>query len=515
MADFDSDTPVGIVGAGTMGAGIAQVAALGGHHIRIHDTIPGAADEAIRRIQQRLARLTDKGRLDPTRARAAGDRLSVAGSVTELQDCGLIIEAVAEDLTAKRETFSTLEAVCPPETILATNTSSLSVTDVAANLEHPNRVAGLHFFNPAPLLPLVEVVHGEASDKEVIDTLIGAVRAWGKTPVQCASTPGFIVNRVARPYYAEAFRLLSAQLVDPATLDAVLCESGGFPLGPCELTDMIGQDVNAAVTRSVWEAFGRDPRFEPSELQTSMVAEGRLGHKAGGGFYEGTSRPGPATAEQCPYPDHVDVHGSGDPLEALVERLEKAGISVHRSEGEGHVRIRPADGVVLQLTDGRTAAEVSNETGETIVLVDLALDFGGATRLAVAPPPHAPPDAVAAAVGCVQASGATVTVLSDTPGLVVGRTVAMLASFAADTVDAGVASAEDVDTAMRLGVNYPLGPLAWGDRLGWPWVASMLRALAASEDPQRYRLLDGLRDRAGLEEPAADGDVQAPASNGG
>ncbi|MFW6092266.1 MAG: 3-hydroxyacyl-CoA dehydrogenase NAD-binding domain-containing protein, partial [Actinomycetota bacterium] len=183
MADFDSDTPVGVVGAGTMGAGIAQVAALGGHHIRIHDTIPGAADEAIRRIQQRLARLTDKGRLDPTRARAAGDRLSVAGSVTELQDCGLVIEAVAEELAAKRETFSTLEAVCPPETILATNTSSLSVTDIAANLEHPNRVAGLHFFNPAPLLPLVEVVHGEASDKDVIDTLVGAVRAWGKTPV--------------------------------------------------------------------------------------------------------------------------------------------------------------------------------------------------------------------------------------------------------------------------------------------------------------------------------------------
>ncbi len=497
-----------------MGAGIAQVAAIGGHHVRIHDAIPGAADEAIRRIQQRLGRLTDKGRLDPSHARAAGDRLSAAASVTDLQNCGLVIEAVAEDLAVKRETFATLEAVCSADAILATNTSSLSVTDIAARLEHPHRVAGLHFFNPAPLLPLVEVVNGEATDKDVIDTLVAAVQEWGKTPVRCASTPGFIVNRVARPYYAEAFRLLSAQLVDPATLDAVLCESGGFPLGPCELTDMIGQDVNAAVTRSVWEAFGRDPRFEPSELQTSMVAEGRLGHKAGGGFYEGTSRPDPATAEQAPPPHHVVVHGAGDPLEALAGRLETAGITVLRSEGTGPVRIRPADRVVLQLTDGRTASEISADVDETAVLVDLAFDYGSATRLAVAPPPNASPEAIAAAVGCLQAAGAAVTILPDSPGLVVARTVAMLAAFAADAVDAGVASADDVDTAMRLGVNYPLGPLVWGERLGWSWVASVLGALAAAEDPRRYRLLDGLRERAGVVESAAEADQAAAPSSG-
>jgi 3-hydroxybutyryl-CoA dehydrogenase len=505
MAELDRATPVGIVGAGTMGAGIAQVAAVAGHPVCLYDAVPGAAEEAIAAIRVRLARLTEKGRIDPQLALDTSDRLTAAGSVAELRDSGLVIEAVIEDLGIKRDLFATIEALCGPDTILATNTSSLSITEIAAGLGRPQRLAGMHFFNPAPLLPLVEVVAGKATDPEVMDTLVATAAAWGKTPVRCASTPGFIVNRVARPYYAEAFRLLSTGTIDPVTVDAVLRESGGFRMGPCELTDLIGQDVNAAVTRSVWEAFNRDPRFEPSELQNAMVAAGRLGKKSGGGFYASAANPEPSAARPRPHPDEVVITGAGGPLEDLVSRLESAGVAVRRTNEEGPVRIRPADGVVIQLTDGRPAAEVTAEDGEPTFLVDVALDFGTTTRLAVAGPPTADPHSVGVVVGCLQATGATVTLVADTPGLVVGRTVAMLAAFGADAVDAGVASATDVDTAMRLGVNYPRGPVEWGDALGWSWVAGVLDALATSEDPQRYRLPEGVVTRRDAGRTAAGG----------
>jgi 3-hydroxybutyryl-CoA dehydrogenase len=502
MAELERGVPIGIVGAGTMGGGIAQVAAVAGHPVRIYDSIPGLADEAIATIRTRLARLTEKHRIEPQAAMDTSDRLGTAATVFELRDCALIVEAVVEDLAVKRQLFAMLEAICGPDTILATNTSSLSITDVAAELEHPERVAGMHFFNPAPLLPLVEVVSGEATDPAVADTVARAAEAWGKTPVKCTSTPGFIVNRVARPYYAEAFRLLSAGSIDPVTLDALARESGGFRMGPCELTDLIGQDVNAAVTRSVWEAFNRDPRFEPSDLQDAMVRAGRLGQKAGRGFYESTSRPDPATTKPFPRPERITVNGSGGLLEALISRLERAGVAVRRSRDAGPIRIRPAEGVAMQLTDGRAAAEVTGEAGESTFLLDLAHDFGTAGRLGLAAPAGAPAPALEASVGCIQAAGAKVTIVADKPGMVVARIVAMLAAFGAEAVESGVATAADIDTAMRLGVNYPSGPVEWGESLGWPWVSGVLEALAAAEDALRYRVPDAVAMRAKSEAAA-------------
>lgn len=503
MAELEPGVPIGIVGAGTMGGGIAQVAALAGHPVRIFDSIPGTAEEAIATIRTRLARLTEKHRIDPHVALEASERLGVAGSIFELRGCALIVEAVAEDAAIKRELFTMLETLCGPDTILASNTSSLSISDIAAELEHPERVAGMHFFNPAPLLPLVEIVSGEATDPAVTDTLARAAKAWGKTPVKCTSTPGFIVNRVARPFYAEAFRLLSAGSIDPVTLDALARESGGFQMGPCELTDLIGQDVNAAVTRSIWEAFDRDPRFEPSELQDAMVRAGRLGQKAGRGFYESTFRPDPATAKPFPRPGRVTANGSGGLLEVLSDRLERAGVAVLRSRDAGPVRIRPAEGVTMQLTDGRTAAEVTDEAGEPTFLIDLAHDFDTATRFGLAAPAGAPGPALEAAGGCLQAAGAKVTIVADKPGMVIARTVAMLAAFGAEAVESGVATALDVDTAMRLGVNYPSGPIEWGASLGWSWVAGVLEALASAEDALRYRVPDAVAAAAMREQSQA------------
>jgi 3-hydroxybutyryl-CoA dehydrogenase len=496
MVTVDRADPVGVVGAGTMGAGIAQVAALAGHEVRLVDAVAGVADRAVTAAGERLERLAAKDRLRSDEAAAARHRLTAVADVSDLAGCVLVVEAVAEDLAVKRDLFAELEKVCGETAILATNTSSLSVTEIAAGLTRPERVAGMHFFNPAPVLPLVEVVAGAATGPTVVDALVELAGAWGKTAVRCTSTPGFIVNRVARPYYAEAFRLLEAGVTDPATLDALFREAGGFPMGPCELTDLIGQDVNAAVTRSVWVAFGMDARFQPSAYQEALVADGRLGRKIGRGIYEGGPRPLPSTAPAAARPDRLVVNGGGGPLDGLVRRIAAAGLAGPATLDLGPVRIRPASGVVIRLTDGRTAADASAGGAETVVLVDLALDYATATRVAVAAPEAAPVHAVQAAVGCLQAAGLTVTVLPDTPGLIVARTVAMLAAFGADAVDSAVASAADVDTAMRLGVNYPRGPIEWGDALGWGWVVGVLDALARADDPDRYRASPALRERA-------------------
>jgi 3-hydroxybutyryl-CoA dehydrogenase len=497
MVTVDRSDPVGVVGAGTMGAGIAQVAALAGHEVLLFDAVAGVADRAVTAVGERMERLAAKGRLRSDEAAAARHRLVAVTDVSDLADCALVIEAVAEDLAVKRDLFAELEKVCRETAILATNTSSLSVTEIAAGLARPERVAGMHFFNPAPVLPLVEVVAGAATDSAAVDALVDLAGAWGKTGVRCTSTPGFIVNRVARPYYAEAFRLVEAGVADPATIDALFREAGGFPMGPCELTDLIGQDVNAAVTHSVWASFGRDARFEPSDYQQALVADGRLGRKSGRGIYEvGGPRPKPSTAPAAPRPDRLTVNGGGGPLDGLVRRIAAAGLAGPATLDLGPVRIRPAPGVVILLTDGRTAADVSAGGAETVVLVDLALDYATASRVAVAAPEAAPTHAVQAAVGCLQAAGLTITLLPDTPGLIVARTVAMLAAFGADAVDAGVASAADVDTAMRLGVNYPRGPLEWGEALGWGWVVGMLDVLARTVDPDRYRVSPALRERA-------------------
>ena len=260
MRALTHDDVVGVIGAGTMGAGIAEVAARAGHAVRLLDVRPGAAEEAVRGIGKRLDRDVGRSRVPAAEAAGVLGRLTVADDVAALAGCTLVVEAIAEDLDVKRALFRELEPVVGPDAVLATNTSSLSVTALAAALDRPERVVGLHFFNPAPRMRLVEVVRGGATSAEVVEVAQQLVRDWGKTPVTCTSTPGFIVNRIARPFYGEAQRLVEAGVADPATIDAVLREAGGFPIGPFGLTDVIGQDVNLAVSRSVWEQTLHDPR---------------------------------------------------------------------------------------------------------------------------------------------------------------------------------------------------------------------------------------------------------------
>lgn len=488
MTALNKDAAIAVIGAGAMGAGIAQVAAQAGHPVALFDTREGAAAQAIAGIARQLGKRVEAGKLDAAERDATVARLRPVARLEDLAGSALVVEAIVENLQIKRELFEKLEAICGDDCILASNTSSLSITSLAATLQRPERVAGLHFFNPAPVMALVEIVAGLASDKAVVDCLYATARAWGKKPVHTKSTPGFIVNRVARPFYAESLRLLQEGASDCASLDALLRDAGGFRMGAFELTDLIGHDVNYAVTCSVFDAYYGDFRFQPSLIQKELVDAGRFGRKSGRGFYdyaEGAERPAPQSLPAAAKPACVVVEGDLGPASALVERLEAAGIEIVRRDGTGLIRAGEA---VLALSDGRMAAERARDEGlRNLALFDLALDYARATRLAVAFAADCDASAREAVAGLLQAAGISVTEVTDSPALVVLRTVAMLANEAADAVLQGVGSAADIDLAMCAGVNYPKGPLAWADAIGVGTVLTALDHLQRSYGEDRYR----------------------------
>ncbi|MFJ7155411.1 3-hydroxyacyl-CoA dehydrogenase [Streptomyces sp. NPDC101118] len=513
MTGIERSRTVAVVGTGTMGQGIAQVALLAGHPVLLHDAVPERADAAVTAVIGRVERLVAKGRLDRAAADAATGRIGAARELSELADCALVVEAILEDVAAKQRLFTALEAVVAPDCLLATNTSSLSVTELAAPLKHAGRLVGLHFFNPAPLLPLVEVVSGYATEPEAAERAFGTALAWGKTPVRCADTPGFIVNRIARPFYAEAFAVHEEQGADPATIDAVLRESGGFKMGPFELTDLIGQDVNEAVTRSVWESFFRSPKFLPSLSQRRLVQSGRLGRKSGQGWFAyeggGAAVPAPHTAGPEEAPEYVTVVGDLGPAAGLVDLIEEAGITVEAVEAGGPYIQLPGEGQLV-LTDGKTSVEFAD-----VVYFDLALDYRGATRIALAASEDTSPETLAEAVGLFQRLGKQVSVIGDVPGMIVARTVAMLIDLAADAVAKGAASEEDIDTAMRLGVNYPLGPGQWHERVGQDWAYELLENLDGRCPGGRYAPSLALFRKSYAAGPEdADGPSEATGSEG-
>ncbi|MFJ1972620.1 3-hydroxyacyl-CoA dehydrogenase [Streptomyces sp. NPDC087903] len=484
MTGLDLSSPVAVVGTGTMGQGIAQVALVAGHRVRLYDTVPGRAGEAAAAIGARLDRLVEKGRLAASDRDAARVRLLPADHLADLADCALVVEAVLERLDVKQELFRAVEDVVDEDCLLATNTSSLSVTAIGGALRNPGRLVGLHFFNPAPLLPLVEVVSGFATDVTSATRAYEMARAWGKTPVACADTPGFIVNRIARPFYAEAFAVYEAQGADPATIDAVLRESGGFRMGAFELTDLIGQDVNESVTHSVWRSFFQDVRFTPSLAQQRLVESGRLGRKTGQGWYDyqdGSERSEPHTAEDARPPAYVVAEGDLGPASDLLALIGEAGIPV-RAEDEDHgTRLVLPSGGQLALADGQTSVEFRD-----VVYFDLALDYRKATRVALSASQDTAPQTLAEAIGLFQALGKKVSVIGDVPGMIVARTVARIVDLAHDAVAKGVATEEDVDTAMRQGVNYPLGPFEWSRRLGKEWAYDLLDDLHLRDPSGRY-----------------------------
>jgi 3-hydroxybutyryl-CoA dehydrogenase len=276
---------IGVIGAGTMGNGIAYVAASHGHAVVMYDVQLTLAQRGFDAIRVTLQRHVAKQRIDQAEMQATLDRIQLTSDLGDMAQAALVIEAVPEDLALKRDIFQALDHICDPQALLCSNTSSLSITALAGATQRPDRVAGLHFFNPAPMMALVEVVQGDRTSEATLGFLVDLARRWGKTPIVTRDTPGFIVNRVARPFYGEALRLLDHQVADVATIDRVM-KAAGFKMGPFELLDLIGLDVNLAVTKSIYEAYFHEPRFTPHPVQQRMVDAGLLGRKSQRGFYE-------------------------------------------------------------------------------------------------------------------------------------------------------------------------------------------------------------------------------------
>ncbi len=482
-----------VVGAGAMGAGIAQVAARAGQKVCLLDQRPGAAQKAIDEAAKSWDVLVTKGRLTETQRNEALSRLTEA-KIEEANGCELVIEAIAENVATKRELFTALETIVSADAILASNTSSISITALAAGMSHPDRFVGMHFFNPAPIMPLVEVVSGLATNPAVAARTFATARAWGKVPVHARSTPGFIVNRVARPFYAEAWRMLQVDAIDPATLDAILTESGGFKMGPCALMDLIGHDVNAAVSQSIFAAFDYDRRFQPSMEQREFVAAGWLGRKTGRGFFRyGPDLPNPAPDDEpdsaLAPPISLKAVGRLGPAQSLVERFANAGILIEYELNTGARSALVGEGLQLVLCDGRSASQIAFEEAQpNTIIFDLALDYSKAKRVALARASSCSDFSYATALALFQKAGFSVSRVGDVPGMPVVRTVAMLVNEAADAVFQNVCSMSDCDTAMKMGTNYPLGPFEWGQAVGIEFVVRVLRNLYGVYGEERYRV---------------------------
>jgi 3-hydroxybutyryl-CoA dehydrogenase len=446
-----------VVGAGIMGAGIAQVAAQARHPVALFDARDGAAADAKARLGATLDGLVAKGKLVADAAQATLERVRPIATLQEAADVRLVVEAIVERLDAKQGLFHELEGIIAADAVLATNTSSISVTAIANGLKHPGRLVGMHFFNPVPLMKLVEVVSGLQTDPAVAAAIFELSAQWGKVPVHARSTPGFIVNRIARPFYAEALALLHERALEPAVLDACL-RGAGFRMGPCELMDLIGHDTNFAVTESVFAANFGDKRYAPSLVQRELVDAGLLGRKSGRGFY---AYPADRAADRVPAP---------------------AGSIAETNE--------------LRRTDGRPALQRAAESG----LRDLAVfdwtAHANAGALAYAVAARAS-DAFAAQVNqTIAAAGFEPQRIADVPGLVVARTLGMLVNEAADAVQQGVCTESGADQAMKLGVSYPAGPFEWLARFGARDITRLLDHLATHYRGERYRVSPWLRQCA-------------------
>ena len=492
---------VAVVGAGTMGTGIAQLAAAAGHEVYLFDSADGAVDRALGDLRARLDGSVERGRRTATEVDQIMAKINGCGWLAQCAPAALVIEAVSEDLGVKRTVLAEMEKLAADDAVICTNTSSLSVTAIGAALVRPQRFVGMHFFNPAPVMPLVEIISGTETAEEAARFASDTVAGWGKVPVHCVSAPGSIVNRVARPFYGEALRLAAEGAADYATIDAVMTGSGGFRMGPFTLMDLIGLDVNLAVSKSVFAQSFNDARFAPHVLQQSLVDAGRLGRKSGSGFYvygEDAPKAVAVTVNPQPAPVNVEAHGDLGWAAGLVNRLLDSGIEVDgvAAGGPGHLIF---DGVRLVPTDGRTATELAAAGvfgTDNVVVFDLVHDWEHVSHIGIAVADQAAPGKAERAAGLFQAIGCAVSLLDDSHGLVVMRTVAQLAAMASDTVAAGIATAEDVDTAMRLGTSYPSGPLEWADRIGVVRLVTALQNLHAGFGEDRYRVPPWLDRRA-------------------
>ena len=482
---------VGVVGAGTMGIGICEVAASQGCEVLLYDTNQEQAQKGLEQVKERLKKRAFKGKITQHQVDQVMDNITLFDDLAHFSACDLVVEAVVEDLAVKQEIFSKLEVITSSLALLATNTSSISITAIAAAMKDPSRLFGLHFFNPAPVMKLVEVISGLQTDPAHLDAAKQLCRAWKKIPVLAQSTPGFVVNRVARPFYGESLKMLQEQMAPHHQLDAILTQAAGFRMGPFALMDLIGIDINYAVSQTVYQAMYNDPKYRPSLLQGEMVSAGLLGKKTGHGFYSHADGAG------VPKPDLVFSDADFDEIRVpeevtyFSEMFCEFEHDNRKWQGEDVI----IGGCLVQMTDGRLAAAVETDRKMPVCLVDLSFDYMKAKAVNLTFSPGANEFMRNRVIAVFNHIKKDVMVSADQPGMVAMRVIAMLVNEAADAVFNGVCSERDVDLAMKYGVNYPQGLLAFAEQLGWSHVAAVLEQLHSWFGDDRYRLSPHIRKK--------------------
>ncbi|MFC5299932.1 3-hydroxyacyl-CoA dehydrogenase [Azospira restricta] len=478
-------TTLGVVGAGAMGRGIAQIAAQAGCRVLLCDVRDGAAAEARTAVVAQWGRLVEKGRLSAEAAAAAGGRLEVVDGLPPLAAADLVVEAIVENLDAKRALFRQLDDIVRPDCVLATNTSSLSVTAIAAGTADPARVAGFHFFNPVPLMKVVEVVAGALTGDRALELLATLAGEWGHAPVRAADTPGFIVNHAGRGYVTEALAMLRDGVADVATIDAILRDAAGFKLGPFELLDLTGLDVSHPVMESIYRQYYDDPRYRPSPIAAQRLAAGLLGRKSGRGFYryDGGANPAPALPAAPAWTGPVWVgNAQPDAADAARALLHKLGVRV-----EGGIRPSESALIVVTPLGSDVSACVAGEGLDALRTVGLDTLLPLARRRTLMRSPATDPAVAAQAQALFSADGVPASLIDDSAGFVAQRTLATIVNIGCEIVQQRVCSPADLDRAVELGLGYPQGPLAWGDALGAGRVLAILRALQVRTGDMRYR----------------------------
>ncbi|HMH18917.1 MAG TPA: 3-hydroxyacyl-CoA dehydrogenase [Burkholderiales bacterium] len=487
------DLSLAVIGTGVMGRGIAQIAAQAGIRVLLHDSRPGAANDAKASISQQLSRLAEKGRLKPEEAARADANLLIAGSLEALASCPIVIEAVVENLETKRELFRALEAIVAEDCLLASNTSSFSITAIASACKRPERVAGFHFFNPVPLMKVVEVVDGLLTAPWVGEALAAFALRCGHKPVRAKDTPGFIVNHAGRGYGTEALRILGEGIAEFHEVDRILRECAGFRLGPFELLDLTGLDVSHPVMESIYRQYYEEPRYRPSPITGQRVAAGLFGRKSGSGFYryeEGKQQEIPAPPAPAARPRRVWI----SPID-LGEQLSKCVANLEVEIDTGRRPWRESLCLVAPIGDDATSIAIDQELDPArTVAVDCL--FGLDKRRTLMTTPVTSAQMRDAAHGLFASDGVPVSVIHDSPGFVAQRVIAQVVNIASDIAQQRIASPADIDSAATLGLGYPQGPLAWGDAIGAGTVLDILEALHEFYGDPRYRPSPWLKRRA-------------------
>jgi 3-hydroxybutyryl-CoA dehydrogenase len=476
-----SDFTAAVAGAGTMGRGIAQVLAQCGARTLLYDAQPGAAARAIDSISQALAKQAEKGRVrDP---QSIVRRIEAVPGLQAFAPAHVVVEAIVEDLAAKRVLFSELEEIVGERCILATNTSSLSVTAMAAACKHPQRVAGYHFFNPVPVMKIVEVVDGVLTEAWVTDALTALAQRFGHTPVRCKDTPGFVVNHAGRAFVPEALRVLAEGIADFATIDRILVDAAGFRIGPFGLMDLVGLDVAHAVMKSMYQQYFEEPKYQPSFIAEPRVAAGLHGRKTKRGWYE--YAPDMQMPPEPPAPTKKPASAWAVP--ELKELLNVPFAEKSRAEV---CFVAP-----LGLDASAAALEQGLDAARTVAVDPL---FGFSKRRTLMVTPVTKPEVRDAAHGLLAAGGVPVSVINDSPGFVAQRVVAHIVNVGCDIAQMRIATPEDLDRAVMLGLGYPKGPLAMGDALGAKRILEVLQNMHELYQEPRYRPSPWLRRRAQL-----------------